>query len=172
MSKYQDLYHLAKDLVEQTEARFDTIDAKAANYLSVLTLLIGASAFFLKWVTDTLIPPRGPLPWTLSIVALGIAGSVVAAWLTVFRVLRSHRLRMPPLNEEMIRFFDEHDEVDLYYALTRRYKDAWAANEAVNDAKLRDLARGYRLIIITVVLLAVFSMLYTAYVWSVSRGGR
>jgi hypothetical protein len=166
MSKYEQLYHLAKDLVEQTEARFDTIDAKAANYLSVLTLLIGAAAFFLKWVTDTLIPPAGVLQWTLSVVALGVGSCVVAAWLTVFRVLRSHRLRMPALNDEMIQFFDANEEVDIYYALVRRYEQAWAQNEMVNDTKPRDLARGYRLIILTVVLLTAFAALYTAYVWT------
>jgi hypothetical protein len=166
MNKYEELYRLAKDLVEQTEARFDTIDAKAANYLSVLTLLIGAAAFFLKWVTDALIPPVGLLQWTLSLVALSIASSVVAAWLTVFRVLRSHRLRMPALNDEMIQFFDAHEETDIYYALARSYKAAWAQNEIVNDTKLQDLARGYRLIILTVALLATFAGLYTVYVWN------
>lgn len=166
MDKYQELYQLAKHLVEQTESRFDTIDAKAANYLSALTLLLGAAAFFLKWVTDTLIPLDGNLEWSLGILGVAETLSVVAAWWLVFRVLRIHRIRVPPLNDEMIRLFDEHEAVDIYYALARRYKDAWAENQTVNDAKLRDLALGYQAIILSVVLLLAFAALYAAYVWT------
>lgn len=166
MNKYEELYRLAKDLVEQTEARFDTIDDKAANYLSVLTLLVGAAAFFIKWVTDTLIPPQQPLQWLLCVVAVAVTLCVVTAWWLVFRVLRIHKIKMPPLNDEMIRFFDEHDETDIYYALAKEYKGAWEDNQAVNNAKLRDLAIGYRMIIITGSLLLVFATLYAVYVWT------
>ncbi|MFQ5550027.1 MAG: hypothetical protein ACE5FJ_02170 [Gemmatimonadales bacterium] len=165
MDKYEELYRLAKDLVEQTEARFDTIDGKAASYLSVLTILIGAAAFFLKWVTDTLIPPESPLAWVMCVVALGIAASVVAAWLLVFGVLRIHRIDIPPMNEEMIRFFREHEPVDIWFGLAVRHKNAWRTNQAANDAKLAELALGYRMIIFTMMLLVLFTGLYAAYVW-------
>lgn len=166
MNKYEELYRLAKALAEQTEARFDTIDAKAASYLSVLTLLVGVAAFFLKWITDTLIPPTGVLEWLLCIVGLAVTALVAVSWWLVFRVLRIHRIRTPPLSKEMIQFFDEHDETDLYFALAKRYQEAWAANHAVNEAKAGDLAGGYWAIILTGATLLLFSALYVIYTWA------
>jgi hypothetical protein len=143
----------------------DAVDGKAADYLSVLTLLVGAAGFFLKWVADTLIPPRQPLQWFLCLAALAVMIAVLTAWWHVFGALRTHRIKSLPLNDEMIRFFDEHGEVDIYYALANRYKEAWAENQIVNDSKLRDLALGYRAIILSVMLLLAFAALYTLYAW-------
>ena len=165
MNKYEELYRLAKDLAEQTEARFDTIDGKAASYLSVLTLLVGVAAFFVKWITDTLIPPTTLLEWSLAFVAVGLVALVAVSWWMVFRVLRVHRIWTPPLTNEMLAFFEEHEETDLYFALAKRYQEAWARNQAVNETKAADLAAAYRAIILPGVLLIVFSVLYIAYIW-------
>lgn len=166
MNKYEELYRLAKDLAEQAEARFDTIDGKATSYLSVLTLLVGVAAFFLKWITDTLIPPAGVFEWLLCILGIGITASVIVSWWLVFRVLRIHRVWILPLSDEMIEFFTKHQETDLRFALARRYRHIWAANQAVNEAKTRDLAAGYRAIIFTGVILIFFATLYVAYTWT------
>ncbi len=46
MGKYKGLYDYSKGVFETEHDRFKSIDGKAAQYLSVLTLLIGIAGFF------------------------------------------------------------------------------------------------------------------------------
>jgi hypothetical protein len=165
MDKYAELYQLTKESLAQSEERFDSIDGKASSYLSVLTLLVGAAGFFVRWGVDTLVPPAGVLELTALALALGTTGALVMAWLRAFQVLRVHKIRGMILGDETIQFFDNNRLIDIYYALARENTVAWQANRAVSDAKAATLASAYRWITATVVLLLVFSTLYLALRW-------
>ena len=165
MEKYKELYDLAREAVAQAEARFDTIDSKASMYLSVLTFLVGGATFFAKWVADQQLPPSDFLDWTLVAMAVAIAACIALAWFRVFAILRVDRIRILPLDRGTIDFFDRNTLVDVYYALARGYSAAWQINRDVNEEKLRKLTSGYRLIMVTMVLVLVACALYGARAW-------
>ncbi len=167
MDKYKELYDFAREAVAQSEARFDAVDAKASNYLSVFTVLLGAAGFFVKWVADSLIPPGDLLESILGILAVMTAGLVAATWVQLLRVLKVHRIQVIPLNDETIKFFRHNRVVDVYFGLSRTLTDVWGVNQSVNEAKLRALTRAYRLMMVTLVLVVAFAFLYVFRVWSV-----
>lgn len=166
MSKYAELYQLTKEEYRQSEVRFDTIDGKAANYLSVLTLLLGAAGFFVHWVAENLLPPRTWLAWILVAIALLTGAGLIIAWFLIFSVLRVHKFKIVQITDEMLAFFRENTQVDIHYALAKRFKEAWEENHAALDLKAERLARGYDWIVRTVTLLVLFSLLYASYIWS------
>ena len=166
MSKYAELYQLAKEEYRQSEVRFDTIDGKAINYLSALTLLVGASGYFVKWVVDNFIPPRSLPAWILTGLAALTAGALILAWGRVFSVLRVHKFKTFLLTDETLLFFQRNTEADIHFALARGFKDAWAENRAALELKAERLARGYDWIVRAMILLVLFSALYGTYIWA------
>lgn len=160
MEKYKELYLLAKEVFNEEQNRFNRIDEKAAKYFSVLTLLVGAAGFFGKWLVNTLIPPDGTLEWALLLLGIGLLVTVLVSWFTVFSVFRIHEMRKIPLSSEMIDFFDKNKLLDIHYALARGLKEALEENRKTTDSKSRILSRGYNVMRIAIVLLALVSVLF------------
>jgi len=165
MDKYKELYELTKESLAQSEDRFNAIDGKASSYLSILTLLVGAAGFFLKWVIDIFVPPGGVLDFAVVVLALGTTGTLVMSWYRAFQVLGVHRTRGIVLGDQTIEFFDTNPLIDIHYALAKENTVTWQANRAVNDAKATTLAAAYWWITACVALLLVVSALYLALRW-------
>ena len=70
LEKYRDLYVLSKEVLAEEQQRFHRIDEKASRYLSVLTFVVGADAFFGNWILENLVPPDSGWEWLL--VVLGV----------------------------------------------------------------------------------------------------
>src|SRR6266513_5690859 len=119
MDKYKELYDFARDAVAQSEARFDAVDAKASNYLSIFTILFGGAGFFVKWVADHLLPPQGSLRWALVILAVPTAGLVAATWLSLLRVLKVRRIRVLPFDDATVQYFRTNQLVDVHFNVAR-----------------------------------------------------
>jgi hypothetical protein len=165
LDKYKELYDLAREATGQTERRFDTVESKAAAYLSVLTALVGAGGFFAKWVADELLPPKQFLDWCLVGLAVATLAFLSAAWLLVFGALRVSRIRVLALGQDTLEYFRQNTLVDIYYAMAKGFADAWAVNNDVNAKKLRKLTFAYRIIIVLVALVLLFSVLYGVRAW-------
>lgn len=166
MEKYKELYELSKQVLEEELNRFTRIDDKAAKYLSALTLVAGAAAYFGKWVIDNLIPPKTFLELVLVIIAASLCAAIFVSWFLIFNTLRLHNLTKPPLNDETIKFFDDNIMIDIYYALTKGNRDALKVNRDTTDGKSRRLYRGYNAMIFSVIFLVVFLTLFVAYSWN------
>jgi hypothetical protein len=166
VEKYKELYELSKEVLKEELSRFARIDDKAAKYLSVLTLVAGAAAYFGKWVIDNLIPPKTPLEWVLVIVATILCATIFVAWLLVFNALRLHNVTKPPLNDEMVKFFDDNEMIDIYYALTKGNKKALRVNRDTTDRKSKRLYHGYNAIIVSGFVLVMFLSLFVLHSWN------
>ncbi len=165
LDKYKELYDLCREAAAQAEARFDTIETKAATYLSVLTVLVGAGGFLAKWVADTLIPPHALLDRCLVALAAVTLPSLAVAWWLAFSALRVSRIRVLELDAEMLGFFRGNNLTNIYYAMARGFVEAWETNGRVNGEKLRKLTFAYRTIILLVILMLLFCLLYAMRAW-------
>lgn len=169
MEKYKELYELSKEVLKEELNRFVRVDDKAAKYLSVLTLVAGAAAYFGKWVADNLIPPKTALEWMMVIIAACLCGAIYISWFLIFNALRLHNVKKPPLNDEMIKFFDDNRMVDIYYALTKGNRDALEVNRDTTDRKSRRLYHGYEAIIVSGFILVAFLSLFVVHSWNNSK---
>lgn len=160
MDKYEHLFNLAKSVFQEELDRFYRIDGKASQYLTILTLLIGAGGYFGNWVIDNAFPPSSFIEWLLFLLACGIIASLVFAWYFNFRVLKSHALIKLPLDDETIEFYSNNELVDIHYAMTNGIKDALNKNKATTDKKSKFLFRGYKAILTTGTLLLIFIMVF------------
>lgn len=166
MDKYKELYDFAREAVAQSEARFDAVDAKASNYLSVFTVLIGGAVLLVKWVADHFLPPHGLLDVLMVILALPTAALVAATWLSLLSVLKVHQIRVLPFDEATLQYFHANRLVDIHFNVARSLSEAWIVNQGVNERKLEKLTAAYQMMIVSLVLILLFSVLYAVHTWS------
>jgi hypothetical protein len=166
IEKYKELYDLSNSLLSQEHDRFNRIDVKAGSYLSVITLLIGIEGAYGNSVLKGFFPPTTWVQWLVLVTAILSFLMLAATWFVIFRTLRIHALRIPPLNQEMVDFFHIQSEVNIYYHIARANSLAWEENRRVTDKKSKALFYGYRMIIATVILLVLFISLCFVATWS------
>lgn len=166
IEKYKELYALSNSLLKEEHDRFNRVDQKAALYLSVVTLLIGIQGSFGKELLGSLIPPTTFLQWMLLNVGILSFLMLVATWFVIFRTLRIHALITQPLNHDMIEFFNNQSEVNIYYHIAKANADAREKNIKITDKKCKALYFGYQLIIATVCVFVLFTCLYFMQVWA------
>lgn len=166
MEKYRELYNLSKEILNQEQDRFNGIEEKASKYLTVLTLLVGASGFFGKWIISDLIPPRNKLEWALVGLGLMLVFSIIVSWFVVFNALRIRKIKTIPLD---IQFFDDNELLNIFYALARGNKEALDENRKTTNRKSRMLDIGYYMMIVAMSFLIVFTSLFGFYSWSKPR---
>ncbi|MFN7138149.1 MAG: hypothetical protein ACK4UN_02300 [Limisphaerales bacterium] len=163
--KYKELYVLSNKLLDDESARFHRTDEKAAKYLSVITLLIGIQAACSKHIIEIFIPPTTLLEWILLNLAILTTIALVVTWFVIFQTFRMHNLTARPMNQETIDFFDDNEEIDIYYTLAKANSAALQKNQNVTDRKCKALYHGYRMLIATVTIFLAFMVLFFVYSW-------
>ena len=159
MNKYNELFRLSKYVLDEEVQRFIRIDQKASRYLSVLTVMFGISGFIGKWSIENFIL-KSDIDYLGMIAFLLFAIFLVLSWYFSFKVLKVHELTRMPMNDEMIAFFDKNNLIDVYYALTKRFKDAYQENKHKTNKKASYLTWSYRFIICTFIsLLLTFCLI-------------
>jgi len=170
LEKYRELYTLAWRVYEEEQSRANRHDAKAATLLSALTLFIGASGFFGKRVIDFGTPPHGQLQWGVVVLYSFLFVSLLVAWVLTFRAFSLSTMRKAPLNEGMVRAFKDHRLVDVYYSMALKLSSEHKRNAATVDRKMKRLSHGYFSVGISVILFALFCILYAACRWEDALG--
>ncbi len=145
--------------------RFQGLEQKASNYLSVLTLLLGAAGYFINWLLNSLFPPKHLLDLTLLTIASFILLSLLVAWFSVFSALKSYKVMVIPLSQEMIDFFDKNKIVDIYFHLSVQMKNMREVNRKRFNQKGRWLNVGYNAMRVSVISLIIFGVFFTYYKW-------
>ena len=165
MEKYQKLYEYSHFAFVSSKERFYKIDTKATMYLSVLTLCVAIYGFFAKWFLESKIPPQGALEWALLSVFVLSFCILLVAWYFNFTVLKTQSVLVVPLNDEILRFYHENELVDIYYAMSKKFKVAYEQNDLVEKAKAKNLKRAYLAIVSFIVSLVLLALLFLANTW-------
>jgi len=159
LRKYEELYRLTKEGLQEERARSIRLDEKAERYLTVLTVLAGVGAV----AGPTLFQALQPLKSFLDYAAIATSAAVLivvvaAAWRTL-RVLRIQAWRTLEINGEAIRLFVDNSYLNVIYSLTQDYVMTVKVNrEKVTNRKAEQLGRAYGLIVLAfrLALLAIF----------------
>jgi hypothetical protein len=119
---------------------------------------------------DNLFPAHAVLDWVLATLGLGLFLSLVFSWFKIFSVFRIHQLKVMPLNDETMEFFDNNRLLDIYYALAKGNKAALEENRRTSDAKSKLLSAGYKGILGSGVFFILFSFAYGVHTLSTKSG--
>lgn len=166
MEKYKELFKYSQDVFKQELDRFMELDKKAAQYLSTLTIFIGVAGFFVKWIFDNFVPAQSNIEILLIVLAVLILITLLIAWFYIFSVLKMQEIYKLPLDLETLEFFKDNKDVDVYYSMSKGMASKLSYNREVGDKKSTKLIRGYNTILITVILLSIFSILFGYYKWN------
>jgi len=165
VDKYKELYDLSIKLLLEEQNRFVRIDEKSSLYFNVFTFIIGLSLFFVKWLYNTIIPPRSLMEWFLLILGMFLLTSLVWSWCLLFSVLKVHVVNKIPLTDEMIHFYRDHRLIDIYYVIARGNKNAYEENVRITNRKAGKLAKSYKMMVISVVLVLAFAIAFGVHNW-------
>ena len=169
MEKYKELYNHSKSVFNEELNRFNRIDSKAAQYLAVLTLLIGLAAYLGQWLIEYIIPPNGIVDWILLVLGICIFISLILSWYFNFKVLKLHGVYKIPLDDETIEFYNSNRLIDIYFAMSKGLKDMLIKNTSKTDNKAKYLTYGYRCIITSAALLVLFSIPFIVKNWDSNK---
>lgn len=169
MQNAKALYEYSKEVFLAEKDLFYAIEPKAAQYFSVFGFLLSASGVTIGLSLNRFIPPQGHLQTLLLLLSLLIAAGLLVTAFFLFKSLRVAVFRLPPLNSEMINFFEENSEASIHRALAVKMSDAIQENRSVVKRKSQALKTGYWCIIATASLLALFGLVFIAEKWNVVR---
>jgi hypothetical protein len=162
LTKYQELYALAKDAFAQELARSASIEQKATVYISILTFLLGIFGFFSRQVLAAILPPQDVLSWVLAVTLAAFLLLVICTWFLLFRILRLYRYSKIPIP---IEFFHENKLATVYYGMAKGIRENLNINREHGDRKGRLLDRAYDLMRLMVIILVSLCILFGVHSW-------
>ncbi len=164
--KYKELYDLSFKVLEEEQQRTTRLDAKASQYFSVLSFLIGIYGIFGSRILTDCIPFKSWLDIVLVGLGVIVLLGLMTAWLLCFTVFRQHVLVKVPLNEEMLKFFNDNELIDIYYTLSKANKDALAENRKVTNKKSYLLTLTYKTLFGVFIFMIAMFFVFGINVWS------
>jgi hypothetical protein len=162
--KYKELYQYSTDVLLKEHERFNRADEKASKYATMFFFLIGAVAYYDKWIFDRLnwSHPCVIVFFYLPLIAAGLLALLLSAvgLFLAHHVIKSRFLQGRPLKQDMLDFFENETRITIYYGLARENSNAYAENKKATDEKYRILIRTHKLMVSVFVLLLFLSVMY------------
>ena len=170
LEKYKELYQYSTDILLKENERFNRADEKASKYATMFFFLIGAVAYFDKWIFDRLHWPDNLLILLLNLplIAIGLLALLLSF---VGLILAQHSMKhrwvvSRPLNQEVLDFFENETRLTVYYGLAKENSNAYAENKKATDTKYNILKWSYRIMLSVFVMLALLSLIYITCVFA------
>lgn len=167
--RYEAFYELAKEEFSSYERRYDQLEAKIGQYVTLLMIILGASVAPVGEVVRIARGTLGVLEW----IFLGCYGALLISGLASFTVLLSalkmDSLRVLPIGQQgevkdaplVVRFREER-YLDLMFLLGVSYLNAARDNARLAEKKVRRAHIGYRAMGIALALSLLTLISYTA----------
>lgn len=166
MNKYEELYNLSKEVLNQENNRYRSLDQKASRYLTALTFIVGIYGFFVSRLLPQLLLPNSFIDWLLVIILILLFFFIILSWFFLFAILRTSSLATTPLN---IKFFVDHKLVDIYYSLTKTNEIALLKNSKRNNRKSKFLKWAYIFMKIAMFFIILLFFCFAFYACSMSN---
>ncbi|HAZ10795.1 MAG TPA: hypothetical protein DCY56_06800 [Candidatus Omnitrophica bacterium] len=165
IEKYKDLYLRSKEVLLEDLNRFNRIDEKASKYIAILTFLAGIYGFLFNKIFTGICQPTNLIEWLLLTNGIISFVLIVFAWFSVFYVLQQHSVLKVSFNDNVIKFYDDNNLIDIYYAVAKENKDSIQKNRLVIDRKIRKLDSAYDLIKAAMMSFLFLTFLYGDYIF-------
>lgn len=161
MDKYEVLYNLSIEVYKERSNSFQHIQEKASKYLTALTFLLGFSLYYIKWLFEKLPLEYILIDWIMIVESAILFISLIVTWFTILRILRVENFKVLPLDDELLNFFLENKQIDIFYTMAKGIKQSVEINNKNYDRKSGLLSTSYNLLTIDTILIILSLVLYT-----------
>ena len=173
LAKYKELYEYSTDILLKELERFNRADEKAAKYSTAFVFLLGVVSYFDKWIFEKLqwtdFPVRlpGDLPMFMAAIAglLALILSIAGLFLTI-HAIKLRPVKSRPLNEDILKFFEDNKRLDIYYGLARENSNALNEHRKETEKKQKTIVRAYFLMQLTLITLVGLFVMFCLYSWT------
>jgi hypothetical protein len=169
LERWKVFYNLSCEVFNREESRYERLEEKASKCLTAFTFLLIIYGFLWKYASDNLMkPPRTFLEEILSVFSVLLLLTFIFTWLLTFRTFQTQTREVMPLGEDTLKYFKNKERSlrDIYEGLGKTNKKAYEKNKEVTNEELNRFKLGYRMIWISTILLMVFVLMYSTYLWS------
>ena len=163
-NKYFELYQISKGLLKSEEELYNRIDEKLNRLLTVITILLGLTGFFAKWLLATFSNPENRTEYLILTDGGLLVLTLIIAWFVVLAGDRLYKLERMPIDQGMFDLFEEHKETTIYYTLSKGNRNALENNRTKTQNKISYLHSAQWLLIgasgLLIILLTSFTIYY------------
>jgi hypothetical protein len=167
VKKYEELYRLAKEVVNRELDRAKRKDDQASRYFSVFSIVLGLTGTFGKSIIDRAVPPGDAFQWVCVLSGALFAVCMLAALLLALQALKAEPLHEISLTEELLTRFRFEPYLDALFALTRALAQAEERNRLLIDRKARKLELGHAFFVVALASLIVCVSAFAGQGWVV-----
>lgn len=160
--RYKELYSLSVKVFDDERLRARHLGQKAMWFFSFLTILLGITGYFDKWIIDTVLPPRTSLDVILILNGLVLTAAGVFCWWQLFSVLRLNSVATIPLDANLFALFQNpaHELPTIYEDLAKNIRKYNEANSKQFTQLEKALSQAYKTMFAVLIALLVFGVLY------------
>ncbi|MBU1355924.1 MAG: hypothetical protein KJ620_05095 [Candidatus Edwardsbacteria bacterium] len=167
IQKYEELYKLTKDSLDDELGRFKRLEEKASRYFSVMSIILVVAAFIGKMSYETIVPSKTVIDLFCFLLLSAFIFFILVAIIYLFSVFRIQSTAKPPMGVELIQFINNNRYIDIIYSLSKRNIEAIKHNTALSNRKTRYLSVGYRFIMIAFYTFISLMIFTTIRFWNV-----
>jgi len=160
MDKYEVLYNLSLEVYKERNNSFQHIQEKATKYLTALTFLLGFSLYYIKWLLERLPSAYSTIDWIMIIESVILVIFLIITWFTILKILRVENFKVLPLDDELLNFFLDNKQIDIYYTMAKGIKQSVEINNKNYDKKSGLLNKSYYFLTIDTILIILSLILY------------
>jgi hypothetical protein len=117
IQKYEELYQLSNESLAEELQRSHRIEEKASRFFAVLSLLLALSGISGKFILTSVIPPKNWIDFICMSFAILFVLSALSGLYFTFKVFQLSYLVKAPVDNDVIKFFDDNEYLDIIYAL-------------------------------------------------------
>lgn len=139
IEKYSALFTYSTERLTHEEERFNRADDKAFKLATAFVFLTGATAFFCKRITETVIPPREIGDYILIFCGFGTLVISFVGWFRAIHVMRLKGYESLPLDRKVLDFFDTQSLLNFYGRFSETALKAYESTRCATDAKMKKL---------------------------------
>jgi hypothetical protein len=169
LERWKLFYSLSSEVFNREEARYERLEEKASKCLTAFTFLLVIYGFLWGSALKTLmLDTQTFLKGLLSVFSVFLLLLFIFSWLLTFRTFQTRGREVMPLGEDTVKYFKDKERNlrAIYEGLGKTNKKAYENNKRVTDEELNRFKLGYKMIWVSTILLIIFIIMYSTYLWS------
>lgn len=161
LKKYEELYSLSKQLLNNEHERFKNIEDKTQKHFTIMVVVLGFISFNIDQYLDVWKNYSNYFDLIFLILLPTMAILVLISIFFYVKALSFGKYKSLSINIEMFKHFKENRYIDVIYSLSKRNAEDLEANKNLTNSKLDNANTAFLFTKIVIVLLPITILLYS-----------
>ena len=160
LKKYEELYSLSKQLLENEHDRFVNVEEKTQKHFTIMVVILGFISFN---IDEYILIWKNCIDFLEFIFLIILPFIVTLIFVSLFfyiKALSFGKYKSLTINSEMFNHFKKNRYVDVIYSLSKRNAEDLEINKSLTNKKLNSANTAYLLTKIVIALLPIIIVLY------------